>query len=704
MASHLTHVIYRFGPWRYQPSLRLLSANSGEQRLKPLSDRLLNRLLADPGLVVSRDQLIEEVWTRKQVNDEVLSRAIAELRSLLGDDARHPQFIETLAKGGYRWIADTQRLSEPAESASTSSHLAGTSSRMPSTATWIIGVAVFAAVVGAAWLLRSGAAVQPTNTAALDSADLLLARPLTAHSSLELDPSFDPIGRVVYIRADAKTGGSELVMVSAQGDAERVLWEEQTLLRHPTVSPDGSVVALVRRIEDRSCEVFSVSVLNQRVNRLARCPDRLWGGVAWSPDGESLLYTAPGDAEHAPGLALLNRQTGAIRSLTTPTLAAGAHLDPRLSPDGKTLVYASQHGTDQQLWWTDWPQMRQHKALLGRPEPVYDHAFEPDGQALWIAGDLISYRALNRLRLHPGGIPELLGARGAQSIDIAADGSAVWSVATHDADVLIGREGQPDAWPAVAQSNRYEAQPAFSPDGQSLVMISNRGGTESVIVLGPQRDAAPLDLRLDSERRWVRPTWSADSRSLILSAYRGHHTELYRYGFEGGVLSPIEGVGVDAFGGIELQDRLLYIDASDSARTLMQLRANGETEALPLGPVASFRASEQWLVWHRPGESKLQAVPIDRWDEAHEIAILDPLRSDAFALAANRAYYAADRELWSKTLPDGKVRMVTEVPYPSAHGPSLAVSVQGEWAVSVRQSLQMDLMIAKARPDPPLEQ
>ena len=79
---------YRFLDWRYEPARRRLVGPAGEVRLKPLSDRLLRHLLDAPGAVLSREHLIEEVWTRREVNDEVLSRAIAELRALLGDDAR----------------------------------------------------------------------------------------------------------------------------------------------------------------------------------------------------------------------------------------------------------------------------------------------------------------------------------------------------------------------------------------------------------------------------------------------------------------------------------------------------------------------------------------------------------------------------------------------------------------------------------------
>ena len=83
-------VHYRFLQWSYEPERRLLQSAECEIRLKPLLDRLLRHFLDEPGKVLGRDYLIEQVWTRSQVNDEVLSRAIAELRALLGDDARDP--------------------------------------------------------------------------------------------------------------------------------------------------------------------------------------------------------------------------------------------------------------------------------------------------------------------------------------------------------------------------------------------------------------------------------------------------------------------------------------------------------------------------------------------------------------------------------------------------------------------------------------
>src|SRR5689334_14666785 len=74
-------------------------------RLRPRLMDVLLRLAATPGAVVSRQQLLDDVWPRRAVADEVLSRTIGELRTVLGDDAREARYIETLPKVGYRLIA-----------------------------------------------------------------------------------------------------------------------------------------------------------------------------------------------------------------------------------------------------------------------------------------------------------------------------------------------------------------------------------------------------------------------------------------------------------------------------------------------------------------------------------------------------------------------------------------------------------------------
>ncbi len=60
------------------------------------------------GKVIGKQDLISTVWSDAFVTDDVLIRAISELRRVLDDDPRQPQFIETIPKRGYRLVSPVQ--------------------------------------------------------------------------------------------------------------------------------------------------------------------------------------------------------------------------------------------------------------------------------------------------------------------------------------------------------------------------------------------------------------------------------------------------------------------------------------------------------------------------------------------------------------------------------------------------------------------
>ena len=59
-------------------------------------------LASQQGDVVTRDQLIDAVWAGRATADDAIAAKIATLRNKLGDDSRHPDYIETVQKRGYR--------------------------------------------------------------------------------------------------------------------------------------------------------------------------------------------------------------------------------------------------------------------------------------------------------------------------------------------------------------------------------------------------------------------------------------------------------------------------------------------------------------------------------------------------------------------------------------------------------------------------
>ena len=93
------------GEWTVEPSRNLLLRGEEETRVEPRVMDVLVYLAGHPGRVVSKDELVRFVWQDRCVTDDVLTVAISALRKALGDDARGPEYVETVPRRGYRWIA-----------------------------------------------------------------------------------------------------------------------------------------------------------------------------------------------------------------------------------------------------------------------------------------------------------------------------------------------------------------------------------------------------------------------------------------------------------------------------------------------------------------------------------------------------------------------------------------------------------------------
>jgi TolB-like protein/DNA-binding winged helix-turn-helix (wHTH) protein len=76
-------------------------------RLQELPFRLLAVLLEKPGELVTREELRVTLWPQTFVDfDHGLNKAISKIREALGDSAENPRFVETVARRGYRFLAE----------------------------------------------------------------------------------------------------------------------------------------------------------------------------------------------------------------------------------------------------------------------------------------------------------------------------------------------------------------------------------------------------------------------------------------------------------------------------------------------------------------------------------------------------------------------------------------------------------------------
>ncbi len=101
---------FKIGNWWVRPQLNELENSDQRRHLEARSMEVLLCLARHAPTVVSKEQLIAEVWTDSPfVSDDVISHAIWELRKALGDSARSPSYIKTIPRKGYLIVAEVLR-------------------------------------------------------------------------------------------------------------------------------------------------------------------------------------------------------------------------------------------------------------------------------------------------------------------------------------------------------------------------------------------------------------------------------------------------------------------------------------------------------------------------------------------------------------------------------------------------------------------
>lgn len=76
--------------------------------VEPKAFRVLLILLRNAPKLITKEELLNAVWGDAAVTENSLTRSIALLRRLLGDDIRNPQYIETVATVGYRFVSKVE--------------------------------------------------------------------------------------------------------------------------------------------------------------------------------------------------------------------------------------------------------------------------------------------------------------------------------------------------------------------------------------------------------------------------------------------------------------------------------------------------------------------------------------------------------------------------------------------------------------------
>jgi DNA-binding winged helix-turn-helix (wHTH) protein/TolB-like protein/Tfp pilus assembly protein PilF len=236
---------FRVGQWVALPARDLLVRGDEQVKIEPRTMEVLRRLAREPGAVVAQAELEADVWPGLIVTSQSVYQAIAQLRRVLGDNPREPQYIETVPRRGYRLVAP---------------------------------VAPFATVAP-----ESNGTDQTPASAAL---------PHDPESPSMAAPAARPDGRVRRSRVALVTVLGALALLIAAGAGYRLQWQEQrgssiAVLAFDDLSPERSEAylanLLVEEITSALGQVHGLKVAGRDSARAARVD-----GGSMANVGESL--------------------------------------------------------------------------------------------------------------------------------------------------------------------------------------------------------------------------------------------------------------------------------------------------------------------------------------------------------------------------------------------------------------------------------
>jgi Tol biopolymer transport system component/DNA-binding winged helix-turn-helix (wHTH) protein len=533
------------GEWDVQPSLNRLTRGAVEVRVEPKVMQVLEALAETPGDVVTREQLVATVWPGVFVSDDVLHRAIRELRRAFGDDTANPQYVETIRKRGYRLIAPV-RLSagEPSTSAlrATVDEPIGTKesplpARKPSR--FIIAASIsLAAVLGTVvFVLASREApgdAPPTSVrfAALTSGPLN-----------EVDPAISPDGtRLAFaMRRDAgDAAAADIYITTGAGQTPTRLTAHPADDHYPAWSADGTTLAFVR-LDGRACDIILMALADRRERRLTSCGNIHEPRVSWSKNGDWLIESfAPGpDPIRGWQIARVSTTTGVRETLTLPAPGTLGDYNPAVSPDGTRIAFVRgingatsdvhvipiDGGAPTRITWDN-------QDLVGVD-------WSADGSSLLYATDRAGGYTIWQTPL-AGGDPRLVvgGAAKLKHPSVARSSGRVtyesWSYEINlwEAPIVdrLDLEGDLTSTlrPVVRTSDQWNHSPDLSPDESQLAFVSTRSGGAEVWTAA--RDGSNARQLTTFGRASMRaPRWSPDGRSILISATVNGRPDLYTF-------------------------------------------------------------------------------------------------------------------------------------------------------------------------------
>lgn len=578
------------GEWYVEPQRNSISwhgpegqAPEGEAhvRLEPKVVQVLVCLARRPGKTVTKAAFMEEVWPGTVVSNDALLRCISELRSALGDDARDPDYIETIRKVGYRLIAPVS-YSQPAVGSSSleppspvneaSSSIAGSFPAeeqqhlpaLPGSADpeagapagievqrrgelgniprggtsggwprWAVAIALLVLLGASLFAVRGWfvpGAPAPSQVV-----------PFTSFPGEEFDSALSPDGeQVAFVwnegTVDSSTDAEARhfdIYIKQRGATGKPLRITETPAREysPAWSPEGSRLAFLRQGEEET-QLVVAPVIGGGEQTVAHFGRRAVKGVVWSPQGDTLALSVQRRPYGVFRLVLFTLKDRRRRVLTTPPDHYLGDVAPAFSPDGQTLAFARGVVDRVQDLYTIPVGGGTPTRLTRDRSSISGLDWTADGQSIIFASDRKGASRLWRVAAG-GGAPSwvaMSGQGGLHQPSIAREGVRM-TLTERSLDMNIWRLHPVAGYDRLTShrllsSTRWESYPDVAPDGERLAFASKRSG--SFEIWTAQRDGTdPVQLTNFSGPFVSAPRWSPAGDHIAFSVQGEKGADVY---------------------------------------------------------------------------------------------------------------------------------------------------------------------------------
>jgi Tol biopolymer transport system component/DNA-binding winged helix-turn-helix (wHTH) protein len=571
------------------PAARTLQRGGCDLHLQPRVFDLLLFLVEHPGEALTKERINSQVWRGGVVTDGALTRAIGELRRVLGDDARTPEYIDTVPRVGLRFAAAVSH-DEPVQGADAVPVVSAPALDRPGLGAnrgrW--GVALgFGLGLGVVWLLAASLMRDP---AAPSTGQHLVSTFPGSHRA----PSFAPdAGSIALV--NEFDGQRHIWVVDLPSNDARQLTFGSSADSAPQWSPQGDRILFVR-----AQSIWSVAAAGGEPRRVV--PSAI--NPRWSADGlrivferQRQIWTADADgADQRP-----------VKGVPEPELLL-AHRSPAFSPDGATIAFFQSGGSPLGDLWVVSAAGGQARRLTFDESLGGSPVWAADGRSIVFSSQRGGSRTLWRVPASGGAPVALLQSSGDEDQPaISRDGRKLAYVSHRERHVLTVTDPASGATRDLFESRTMILAPAFSPDGRTIAYFGPVSGGDVRLFTIAATGGLPNTVTREPGEIDAMPQWSRDGKHLYF--YQSKPTRsLRRIAAAGGASEPIvdgwqwsaqNGARVSPDGSLAIVTQL--DDERPVATMIRDLRSGAETPFDETLDLPRWSPDGQWVAGTRAG-------------------------------------------------------------------------------------------------------